>query len=305
MTNPPTVPSKPPTPSASSSASSSASTRPPKGPSALSSIDHQRLPGALSIGLVRATYEIRLFFRSKEAVLFTFLFPIMLLLLFGSIFSGDVDGTNIPYTQVLCSGILASSIASVTFVNLAISIANEREDGSLKRLAGTPMPKVSYFMGKIGLVFMTGIAEVALVLLVGTTLFDLRLPSGAGRWFTFVWTLLLGLVACTLMGIAMSSVPKSAKSAAAVVNLPFVALQFISGVFVPFWDLSPTLRGIASLLPLKWMAQGFRSVFLPDTFLKVEPGGSWQAGPRLIVLVVWCLAAALLCMRTFRWTSKN
>ena len=263
------------------------------------------LPSTLSIGLVRAKYEIRLFFRSKEAVLFTFLFPIMLLLLFGSIFSGDVEGTNIPYTQVLCSGILASSIASVTFVNLAISIATERDDGALKRLVGTPMPKLSYFIGKIGLVTVTSVAEVALVLLVGTTMFDLSLPSDAGKWFTFAWTLFLGLIACTLLGIAMSSVPKSAKSAAAVVNLPFVALQFISGVFVPFWQLSSTLRTVASLLPLKWMAQGFRSVFLPDSFLQVEPGGSWQAGPRAVVLLGWCVIGLLLCARTFRWTSKS
>ncbi len=274
-------------------------------PTAATATPSHALPSTLSVGLTRAKYEIRMFFRSKEAVLFTFLFPIMLLLLFGSIFSGDVDGTDISYTQVLCSGILASSIASVTFVNLAISIATERDDGGLKRLVGTPMPRLAYFIGKIGLVLVTSVAEVFLVLLVGTTLFGLHLPSDAGRWFTFAWTLLLGLVACTLLGIAMSSVPKSAKSAAAVVNLPFVALQFISGIFVPFWQLSPTLRGVASVLPLKWMAQGFRSVFLPDSFLQVEPGGSWQAGPRAAVLAGWCIIGVLLCVRTFRWTSKS
>lgn len=265
----------------------------------------EALPGTLRVGLVRARFEIRTFFRNKEAVLFTFLFPLMLLMLFGSIFSGDVDGTNIPYTQVLCSGILASSIASVTFVSLAIGIATERDEGALKRLAGTPMPKMSYFIGKIGLVLATAVAEVTLVLIVGVALFDLSLPRDLSKWVTFAWTLLLGLTACTLLGIAMSSVPKSAKSAAAVVNLPFVALQFISGVFVPFWELPPTLRKVASLLPLKWMAQGFRSVFLPDEFLRVEPSHSWQPGLRAIVLVGWCVIGVLLCVRTFRWTVDN
>ena len=261
------------------------------------------LPSALRIGLTRARYEVRLFFRNKEAVLFTFLFPLMLLLLFGSIFSGTVYGTNIPYTQVLCSGILAASIASVTFVSLAMGIAAERDEGALKRLAGTPMPKISYFIGKIGLVIVTTLAEVTLMLIVGVLLFDLSLPTEISRWVTFAWTLLLGLIACTLLGIAMSSVPKSAKSAAAVVNLPFVALQFISGVFVPFWQLSPTLRSVAGIFPLKWMAQGLRSVFLPDEFLRVEPSGSWEPGKRALVLLVWCVVGVFLCLRTFRWTK--
>jgi ABC-2 type transport system permease protein len=263
------------------------------------------LPSMSTVAWRRTRFEVLTFFRNREAVLFTFLFPVMLLLLFGSIFSGDVNGTDIRYTQVLCSGILASSVASVTFVSLAMGIATERDEGALKRLAGTPMPKVSYFLGKIGLVFTTAIAEVVLVLVISVLMFGLKLPHDVSKWAEFAWTFVLGVSACTLLGIAMSSVPKTAKSAAPVVNLPFVALQFISGVFVPFWQLSPTLRKVADIFPLKWMAQGFRSVFLPDHFLQVEPGGSWQAGTRALVLLVWCVLGTLLCIRTFRWTANN
>ena len=264
-----------------------------------------RAPSVLAVGLGRAAYECRLFFRRKEAVFFTFLFPVMLLVLFGSIFGGTVDGTNIRYSQVLCAGILASALASVTFVSLSIGIATERDEGGLKRLAGTPMPRASYFVGKVGLVLVTALAEIFMVLGIGALFFGVKLPTSPARWLTFAWVLVLGLTACTLLGIAMSSVPKNAKSAAAVVNLPFVGLQFISGVFVPFWQLSPALRGFASLFPLKWLAQGFRSVFLPDAFLRQEPGHSWQHGQTALVLLAWCGIGAVLCARTFRWTSTR
>lgn len=262
---------------------------------------------ALRIGFARAKYEVRLFVRRKDALFFTLLLPVMFLLLFGLIFgSGKVDGTNLQYSQVLVSGILAAGVASVSFVNLAISIANERHEGGLKRLAGTPMPKISYFIGKIGLVLVTVALEVILLLVIGVVFFKLELPTGSGRWLTFAWVLILGSTASTLLGIAVSNVPKSAKSAAAVVNLPFVALQFISGVYVPFNELSPGVRTFASVFPLKWMGQGFRSVFLPDSYLAVaEPGHSWQHGPMVLVLTAWCIIGGLLCARTFRWVKKS
>jgi ABC-2 type transport system permease protein len=262
---------------------------------------------ALRIGFARAKYEVHLFVRRKDALFFTLLLPVMFLLLFGLIFgSGKIEGTDLQYSQVLVSGILAAGVASVSFVNLAISIANERHEGGLKRLAGTPMPKISYFIGKIGLVLATVTVEIILLLVIGMAFFKLKLPTEIGRWITFAWVLILGSTASTLLGIAVSNVPKSAKSAAAVVNLPFVALQFISGVYVPFDQLSPGVRAFASVFPLKWMGQGFRSVFLPDSYLKVaEPGHSWQHGPMALVLLAWCVLGGLLCARTFRWVKKS
>ena len=263
-------------------------------------------PSVLSVGIARAGYELKLFFRRKEAVFFTFLFPVMFLFLFGLLFgSGKIDGTNIRYAQVLVAGIMASGLMSVTFGNLAIGITTERDEGTLKRLAGTPMPKAAYFVGKIAMVLVCVIAEIALLMLVGLVFFGLKLPTDPARWLTFAWVLVLGTIACTLLGIAFSSVPRSAKSAAAVVNLPFVALQFISGVYVSYADLSPAVRVVASVFPLKWIAQGFRSVFLPDSFLRTEPGGSWQHGQMALVLVGWSIFSAFLCARTFRWSADR
>ena len=137
-----------------------------------------------------------------------------------------------------------------------------------------------------------------------------RLSRASGRgafpacWSTHGFTEhLFGL--CTLLGIAMSTVPRSEKTAAAVVNLPFVALQFISGVFVQYNSLPSGLRTIASIFPLKWLAQGFRSVFLPDSFLVAEPGGSWQHPAMALVLAGWCIAGFVLCRVSFRWGTER
>jgi ABC-2 type transport system permease protein len=265
----------------------------------------RRVPSVLSAGLVRGRHEIRSFFRSREAMLFGIGFPVMLLVLFSAIFGREDVQPGVPYARVLTAGILASGLGSVTFMSLAIAICAERDAGDLKRLLATPMPKTAYFIGKFIQVLCTMVLELTLVLSFGVLFYGVKLPNSLGRWITFGWVTILGAAACSLLGVAMSSVPRNAKAAAPIVNLPFVALQFISGVFVQFNDLPAGLRTVASFFPLKWIAQGYRSVLLPDSFLAVEPTGSWEHPRTALVLVAWTVGGGLLCARTFRWMRNT
>jgi len=72
-----------------------------------------------------------------------------------------------------------------------------------------------------------------------------------------------------------------------------------------FSDIPEGLQRVASLFPLKWTAQGFRSVFLPDTFTIEEPAGSWERRRTAMVLVVWCIGGTVLCALTFRWRRRQ
>lgn len=260
---------------------------------------------ALRVGLRRGSIEIRQFMRERDAVVFTLGFPIGMMVLFASIFNGEIGNTGVDIRQVFVAGMIAAGIMSTSFQSLAISIAIERDDGTLKRLAGTPMPRASYFIGKVVLVLVTGLVETILLLAIGTAFFGLDLPSSAQRWITFGWVFVLSLVACSLLGIAMASVPRSGRAASAVVTPPFIVLQFISGVYIPFSELPTGLQQIASLFPLKWMCQGLRSVFLPDSFVGQEPAGSWEHGTIAVVLVAWCIGGLVLCVKTFRWKGRR
>jgi CheY-like chemotaxis protein len=60
----------------------------------------------------------------------------------------------------------------------------------------------------------------------------------------------LGVAACSLLGIAASSLPRSAaRNGVAVVTLPFLLLQFISGGYVPFFLVPPWLRDVLASTP--------------------------------------------------------
>ncbi|GAA1014903.1 transport permease protein [Acrocarpospora pleiomorpha] len=263
------------------------------------------LPSALALGLSRAAVETRMFFREKDAVIFTFSFPIILLVLFGSIFSDQFKGTGITVSQVYTAGLIGAGVMGAAFQNLGIGIAIDREDGTLKRLAGTPMPRSAYFVGKMLSSLVIALLEVLILLAIGVLMYGLELPTEVSPWITLTWVLVLGLAGAALLGIAASSIPRSAKSAAAVISMPFVVLQFISGVYIPFTELPPWLINISSVFPLKWMCQGLRSVFLGEEGARLELTGSYELGRVALVLGAWVIGGLVLCLMTFRWKGRR
>ncbi|MEO3809687.1 ABC transporter permease [Sphaerisporangium sp. B11E5] len=264
-----------------------------------------RPPSVAAAGWSRGLLETKMFFREKDAVVFTFAFPIVMLVIFGSIFQGGIGDTSITVSQLYTAGLIGAGVMSASFQNLGIGIAGDRDDGTLKRLAGTPLPRSSYFIGKIIGVLVVAVVEVAILLAIGVLMYDLSLPSGAAPWVTFTWVFLLGITGCALLGVAFSSLPRSAKSASAVISLPFVVLQFISGVFIPFTAMPEWLMRIASFFPLKWMCQGFRSVFLGDAGAALEMTGSYELDRVALVLAAWVAGGLVLCLTTFRWKSRR
>jgi len=112
-------------------------------------------------------------------------------------------------------------------------------------------------------------------------------------------------VTCTLLGIALSSVPRTGKSASAVVIPIVLLIQFISGVYIAFAMLPEWLQNAAGVLPVKWIAQGMRSVFLPDSFKVAEVSGSWDLGLIALVLLGWLMVGLVISRLTFRWLHRN
>jgi ABC-2 type transport system permease protein len=266
------------------------------------------LPGAWRLGLAAGRLEVAAFFRERQVVVFVFALPAILLVLLGSIYGHGqvhgIHGVTVTVAELFTAGMIAGGIGATSFQNLGLSVASERELGLLKRLRGTPMPPAAYFIGKIIQVFVCTIGEVVVLVLVGAAFYHLHLPGTPGQWWTLAWVFVLGTVACSLLGIAASSLPKSSTNATPVITLPFIVLQFISGVYVPFNDVPPWLQHIAALFPLKWMSQGLRSVFLPSQAAALQPGG-WQHGETALVLALWIAGGLLLCLRTFRWRSNR
>lgn len=275
-------------------------------PVAGSAAGHRPQPGTWTIGRRRIGVELKQFFRDRDSAVWNFALPVLLLVIFGSVFGGQELGpTGITFAQYFVAGMIASGVLYTSFQNLAIAIPLEREDGTLKRLRGTPMPKSAYFIGKIGTVFVTYVAQVTILITVGALFYGIEVPDTAAKWATFAWVSVLGLVACTLCGIAFSVVPRSGKGASAIVSPIVLVLQFTSGVFFLFQDLPSWMQTFASFFPLKWLTQGMRYVFLPDEAAALEVAGAWELPLVAAVLAGWCVIGLVAALVFFRWTRRG
>ncbi|MCZ2111669.1 MAG: ABC transporter permease [Dehalococcoidia bacterium] len=268
----------------------------------------KRTPGGpgrtIRLGYLRTIAELRTFFRTPELAFFTFLLPVLFVVIFSTVFSGDIEGPNgakVAFSQYFIAGMIASGVMSTTFANLAGTIAVEQHDGLLKRLSGTPLPRSSYFIGKLGVALVISAVQAVIILVLGVALFGMSLPAEPSRWVVFVAVFVLGVASCSLFGIAYTRLIPNSNSAAPIIQVPLLMLQFISGVYFEYAQIPRWLQVVACMFPLKWMAQGFRYVFLPKWVGAHDYGGEWHLERVFLVLVLWTAASAAMAVLFFRW----
>lgn len=263
-------------------------------------------PGrTLRLGIRRIAIELRMYFRAADQVFFTFLFPTLIYSLFAAIFSEQTLPDGMTMATYYLPGMIAAAILLSGVQNLAGDIAVEKSDGTLKRLGGAPLSPLSYFIGKLGQVVVTSLLQIGMLVAVAVLVFDAELPTTAHAWGIIAWVYVLGIAACAFAGIALSAVPRSAKSASAVVIPIVLVLQFISGVYLQFSMLPSWLQTASGLFPVRWMAQGLRAAFLPDTWAAAEPSGSWDLWLVALNLALWIIIGLVLSRLTFRWIHKD
>jgi ABC-2 type transport system permease protein len=245
--------------------------------------------------------------REKESVFFSFLFPILLLALFSTIFGPVQEGrgtgggmTRAGSSCPACSRRACCSPASRRWpCQSPASATTARSSGC----AHPHAPGGAYFLGKVGLVAITSSRSWCCSWSWRGCL-RRRTAQLRRRWLTLAWIFALGVFGGTTLGIAYSSLG-TARSIGAVVIGPLLVLQFISGVYIAFSDIPTWLQQVAAIFPLKWIAQGMRSVFLPDSFAASEMAGAWEPGRTALVLAVWAVVGLVLCVRTFRWFKRG
>ena len=267
----------------------------------MSGADVAGLPSTAAIVRARVALEVRLYVRDRQALIFGFLYPALMMGIFGSVFQGQEVAGGITYPAYFLPGIAATGIMLTSFQSIGTSVATERGDGTLARLQALPVPAWCYFAGKAGLVLVTTLGQLVLLLVVARLLFDVRLPVDPAHWLTFVWVALLGSLAGTTAGVAASRFASSPASAGVVFAAIALVLQFFSGVFFVFTELPTWMQQVAAFFPLKWMTQGLRSATLPEGAEVAEVAGSWEHGTTAVVLLVWIVLAVVVGARTFRW----
>jgi ABC-2 type transport system permease protein len=251
----------------------------------------------VALVLKQTGYSLKTISRNPRALVFTVIFPIVLLLLFSSIFTkgGDAQtsfqGGQIDTDAYFTAGIIAYAIAMACFSSLAISLTTERESGQLKRFRGTPVPSWTFLAARICRSIVLVVVMVVALLVIARLVFDVRLSS-EGIAEVAVFTV-LGTAAMCALGIAITTITNTADAAATIAPFGTVILAFISGVFIPTDQLPDSLVQIGKVFPLAHLATGLQAAF--------GSGDVHLNGENVAVIALWGAAGIIVAARTFRW----
>jgi ABC-2 type transport system permease protein len=237
--------------------------------------------------------RMRLTARNPRALFFTLAFPLLLIVLFNAL-NGNAPvesyGETLRFAQFYTPAIAVPSLVTACYTTIVMGLAYARDDGLLKRVRGTPLPMAIYLGAWVTGAAVVGLGAVVLLFAVAVPAFGVHvyldtLPVA-------VVTLVLGAGCLAALGVAVASLVKSAEQAQPVVQLTFLPLSFISGIWFPLDGAPGWLVSVAEAFPLYHLVQAFGGAFAPD--------GGWPV-VHLAVLAIWTAGALFVAARRFTW----
>lgn len=255
-------------------------------------------PSSAALLLGQLRYAVVDLWRARVVMVFTVAIPLVWLLVIGFVAGNDAvdESTGVRVMQFVTPMAAAMGILYAAYPTVAISLAQARESGVLKRVRGTPLPAWIHVAGRIGGAAVFALGSVAVMLGVGVLLYDVQI---LGRTFlATVVTVVVAIAAFAALGTAFAALARTASVAQAGSIATAVVLTFVSGLFsfggsTPQWMVT-----LGDALPLKPVADS-----LADQFNPFHTGTGWDL-PRLGVVAAWGLVALLVSVRAFRWEPQ-
>ena len=205
-------------------------------------------PDMLKIYLMEARAEILKVIRTPGFTVPSLMFPIMFYVFFGIIFT--MNSAGMP-TYLLATYGTFGVIGPALF-SFGVGIAVERGQGWFDLKEVSPMPATAYVFARIAVTFFYSTTVVILLFLIGAIFGGVELS--AAQWVVMGIVLVLGSLPFCAIGLSMGLFLKST-SAPAVVNLTYMPMSFLSGLWVPITMFPDALQIAANFLPPYHLAQ--------------------------------------------------
>ncbi len=244
-------------------------------------------------------HEIRteqlLFWRNREAAVFTFLLPIIFFLMFGAIYGDSVIDRRYKGAAFLEAGMIGYGVASVAFAGLAITMVVRRESGVLKRIRSTPLPAATYLGAVLVSTLIVFAIEAAVIVVLGKTLYGVKFPE---QPLSLALALLLGAGTFAALGLGITALVRSAEGSSAVINIVYLPMSIVSGTFFSTRHYPGFLKALAEVLPLTHFTALTRHIMLDDRPI-------WTQGGPLLAMLIWAAIGLLAAIKGFRWEPRE
>jgi len=256
----------------------------------------------LKMVVTELTYHQKSYWRNRYGAFFTFFMPVMFLVIFGSLYSGQKlsstagGGPGLSLDQYFVPSILTLGVISSCYTYLAIQLATQREEGLLKRVRSSPLPPSAFLLTVVLSCLIRTAVLVVFTLGVGAAFYHLRFPAHAP--LALFVTLLVGAATFCALGIAITIIVPNADAAPAVVNGIYLPLMFISGTFFPLSSGS-AISKVAAYFPVQPFVKASFAALNPNVHgLGIEWG-------HVEAMAAWGVVAIVVALRRFRWMPSR
>jgi len=226
----------------------------------------------------------RSFLRRRTAVFFTFVFPLLLVLIFGVLVGTGTGGLFTEPAGWYVPGYLAVVVLFTPLSRVGSEVARHRDGNRFEKLATTPLSRAEWLLAGT-LVNVAVIGAASLLLLALLVLAGVPLAAGP-ELLLLVPYLVVGVAVFCGVGALLGSLADSQDGVIAASNTVALPLLFLSETFVPRELLPGWLP--TELSPLTYFARGVRAV----TF--AGGSGSGVGDPALALAVLAVLATVSL-----------
>ncbi len=251
---------------------------------------------ALTFSQVR--YVNKAFWRNPSRAFFTFAFPLMFLVIFTSLLGNGtvhIGSTSVKASTYYVAAMASFGVITACYSNIAMTMAFQRDTGVLKRIDGSPLPGSSFLGSRVIHALFVAVLLVAITAAFGWAFYGAEIPRGV-LLIRFLVMLVVGATAFCALGLAVTAVIPNADAAPAIVNASILPLLFLSGIFIPFGNNTPTwIVWIARIFPVRHFAAGMQAGFIGTPF-------DWTD---VIVVAAWGSAGLVLAIRFFSWEPRS
>lgn len=244
--------------------------------------------------LTQAGY--RAYTRDKTTLFFSFAFPLLFLVVFGLIFSGqDVDQSGKPYISYIAPGVLSWGVANSAVFWIGFVLMQWRRDDLLRLIRMTPTRLPTVLGSRYVLALAVGVAQT--VLFVGVAMLPAFGLEVDGRVLLIIPVLILGVTAFLALGVIVGTYGKTPEAVAAIANCIMVPMAFLSGAFFPIDAMPEWIQSASRVLPLRWFNEGVSIALLGD-------GSAVDVAWSCAGLAGFTVVFGLIALRTFRWSDR-
>jgi ABC-2 type transport system permease protein len=238
-----------------------------------------------------ALMSIKLVTRTKAALFFTFLFPIIFLFVYSGIFArGNPDAVVYFFGPVVTLQIMGSS-----FWGLGLQSVMQRERGSLRRYRLAPIGPGTMVFSSLLANYLLQLPTLALLVSCAMVFFHMPLTINP---LTLLLMVTVGSFAFAGFGLTIASVANTMQEAQVYNNVVWFTLLFLSGVTVPLPVLPAWIQYIAPFLPATYLVSSFQGIMVRGQVIsdyRVE----------MLVLLISGTFGLLFAWKLFRWEKEE